>query len=212
MKTIFIPAKSKQKLDTNIIGKISKQTPNKIAICYSIQFEQQAKDLQNRLNKLKNKQITAFKQVLGCSKPIFPKNTQALILIGQGKFHSVSLQYETKIPVYLVENNKLTKVSQQDVEKLEKKQKASYVNYLHQDKVGILITNKPGQQRLKQAIKLKNKLKKKTYLFICNELKTSEFENFGLKSWVNTACPRLDLDDYRIINGRDPFDDKIYQD
>ena len=196
MKTIFIPAKSKQKLDDNIIGKINK-LPNNIAICYSIQFKQQAKEI---ANKLKNKQITAFKQVLGCSSPSFPKETKAILLIGQGRFHSVSLQYETGIPVYLLENNKLLEVSKQDVAKLKQNQKASYVNYLNQEKVGILITNKPGQQRLQKALKLKNKLKKKTYLFICNEMKTSEFENFGLRSWINTACPRLDLDDYRILN------------
>ena len=198
MKTLFISVKSKQKLNSNMINSISKKLPKNIAICYSIQFEQQARELKN---KLKNKQITAFKQVLGCSRPIFPKNTKSIILIGQGKFHSVSLQYETKIPVYLVENNKLTKVSSQDVEKLEKKQKASYINYLNQDKIGIIITNKPGQQRLKQALKLKNKLKKKAYLFLCNNINASEFENFGLKSWVNTACPRLDLDEFRILNG-----------
>ena len=200
MKTLFIPAKSKQKIDySNIIGQIGK-LPKNIAICYSIQFESQAKVLRDTLNKLKNKQITAFKQVLGCSRPIFPKNTQTLILIGQGKFHSVSLEYETKIPVYLIEGNKLIKVSSQDVEKLEKKQKASYANYLHQDKVGILITNKPGQQKLQKALKLKKRLKKKSYLFLCNNIDPSEFENFGLKSWINTACPRLDLDDYRILN------------
>jgi len=199
MKTLFIPAKSKQKLDSNIIAQLEK-LPNKVAICYSIQFEQQAKDLQNKLNKLENKQITAFKQVLGCNRHNFPKNTQALILIGQGKFHSVSLQYETGIQVYLLENNKIIKVSKQDVEKLEKNQKASYVNYLHQDKIGIIITNKPGQQRLQKALDLKKKLKKKSYLFLCNNIDTSEFENFGLKSWVNTACPRLDLDNYKIVN------------
>ena len=197
MKTIFIPTKSKQKLNIPIILKQLEKLPNNIAICYSIQFEQQAREL---VNILKNKQITEFKQVLGCSKPNFPKNTQALILIGQGKFHSVSLQYETNIPVYLIENNKVIKVSSQDVEKLKKKQKASYINYLHQDKAGIIITNKPGQQRLKQALDLKKKIQKKTYLFLCNNINTSEFENFSLKSWINTACPRLDLDNLRIIN------------
>ena len=201
MKTIFIPVKSKQKLNLNIIGSIDKELPKNIAICYSIQFEQQAKKLQNAL---KNKHITAFKQVLGCSNPSFPKSTQAILLIGQGKFHSASLQYETGIQVYIIENNKLTKISKQDVEKLKKKQKASYVNYLTQNNIGILITNKPGQQKLKRALELKKNIKdKKTYLFLTNEIKTSEFENFGLKSWINTACPRLDLDDSKIININD---------
>ncbi|MCK4553158.1 diphthamide synthesis protein [Candidatus Pacearchaeota archaeon] len=41
---------------------------------------------------------------------------------------------------------------------------------------------------------------KKSYLFISNNINTSEFENFGLDSWVNTACPRLDMEDNRIVN------------
>ena len=201
MKTIFIPAKSKQELDySNIIGQLEK-LPKNIAICYSIQFEHQAKEL---ASILKNKHITAIKQILGCSRPSFPKNTQAIILIGQGRFHSVSLQYETGIKVYLIENSKINEVSEKDVENMKKKQKASHVNYLSQNKIGILITNKPGQQRLQKALELKKKLKtKKTYLFLCNNIDTSEFENFGLKSWINTACPRLDLDDYRIINAKE---------
>ena len=47
---------------------------------------------------------------------------------------------------------------------------------------------------------IKKKLKKQSYLFICNNINTYEFENFGLDSWVNTACPRMDMEDNKIIN------------
>ena len=50
---------------------------------------------------------------------------------------------------------------------------------------------------------IKNKLKdKQTYLFVSNNLNPSEFENFEIESWVNTACPRLDMD-ASIINAED---------
>lgn len=163
MKNLFIPVKYKQNLNKSVINQI-KKLPNKIAICYSIQFEKQALMLRDLI---KNKEIIWFGQILGCSKPDMPKNTQAIILIGQGKFHSISLEHETKIPVYQIENNKLLKASEQEVKKLEKRQKASYVNYLNQNEIGVIITNKPGQQRLKLALDIKRKLKnkKKTYLF-----------------------------------------------
>ena len=74
------------------------------------------------------------------------------------------------------------------------------MNFLNADKAGILVSTKPGQENLKEAIEFKKKTKKKTYIFICNNINTSEFENFGLKAWVNTACPRLDMNDYRIVN------------
>jgi diphthamide biosynthesis enzyme Dph1/Dph2-like protein len=95
----------------------------------------------------------------------------------------------------------LKKVDAKDVERLKRREKGSYLNYLNAEKVGILISTKPGQQRLKKALELKKKLKdKKSYLFMANNLDTNEFENFGLKSWINTACPRIDLDNTSVIN------------
>ena len=84
---------------------------------------------------------------------------------------------------------------------LKKKRKASYLNYLNADKIGVLVSLKPGQQKLSIAISLLNKLKnKKSYIFLCNNINTSEFENFGIDAWINTACPRMDFDNPKIIN------------
>jgi len=198
MKTLFIPAKSKFKINKSRIFEISKKLPINIAITYSIQYKEQAKEIKSLLSK--SYKINSFTQVLGCSKPNLQKNTQAILLIGNGRFHAISLAFESKLPIYILEDNQLTKISQKQIEILEKKQKASYVKFLNADKVGILISTKPGQQRLSQAIDIKKKLKKQSYLFICNNINTSEFENFGLDSWVNTACPRIDMDDNKVVN------------
>ena len=198
MKTLFIPVKFKDKIKSSLINEISEKLPKKIAICYSVQFENQAKEIRNNL---KEKEITDFIQVLGCSNPRLKSNPEAILLIGEGKFHSVSLEYETKIPVFLVENNKLIKVSKEEVEKKEKLEKGAYLKFLNSKNVGVLITTKPGQSKLNRALELKNKLKnKKTYFFLGNELSVKEFENFKIDSWINTACPRMDLEDSRIIN------------
>ena len=68
-------------------------------------------------------------------------------------------------------------------------------------KIGIIVSIKPGQEAMKRALALKNKLKNKdSYIFLCNDINTREFENFpAIQSWVNTACPRLDFDS-SIIN------------
>ena len=199
MKTLFIPAKSKTKLDKSVINKISKKLPKNIAITYSIQYQIQAKEIKQILQQ--NHKITSFIQVLGCSRPKFPKNTRAILLISDGKFHATSLAYETTLPTYLLENNKLNKISHKDIENMKKKQKSAYVRFLNSKKVGVLVSTKSGQQRLKKALDFKKRLKdKESYLFICNNIDTSEFENFGLDSWVNTACSRLDMDNNKIVN------------
>ncbi|MAG78918.1 hypothetical protein CMI40_00905 [Candidatus Pacearchaeota archaeon] len=199
MKTLFIDAKIKSKVDQSLIKKISKKLPNNIAIAYSIQYKDNSIKIKEILSK-KHK-ITKLTQVLGCFKQTFPKDTQAILLISSGKFHGISLAYETKLPVYILENNKLEKVSSKEVEILKKRQKASYVKFLNAEKIGIIVSSKPGQQKLKRALNFKKKLKNKnSYLFISNNINIEEFENFKIDSWVNTACPRLDMNSSSIMD------------
>ena len=199
METLFIPAKSKLKLNKKKIEEISKKLPKSIAIAYSIQYENLAFEIKNILSK--SHKITKSIQVLGCSKPNLPKTTQAILLISSGKFHAISLASETKLPVYILEHNNFSKVSDKEIKEIEQKQKVAYMKFLHADKVGILVSTKSGQQNLKKAVEISRKIKnKKSYLFISNDIDVNEFENFGLNSWVNTACPRLDMDNNSIIN------------
>jgi len=197
-KTLFIPTQRKLKANKSKILEISKQLPNNIVIAYSIQFKDLANEIKQILSKEHN--IIGIIQVLGCSKPKLSKQTQAILLIGSGKFHATGLATETNLPIYILEKDKLYKTSKKDIEQFKQKQKVAYVKFLNANKVGILVSTKPGQQNLKQAINLKKKLKKKSYLFLTNNININEFENFGLDSWINTACPRMDMNDNRIIN------------
>jgi len=199
MKTLFIPTKIKSEVNKSKILEISKKLPKNLAIVYSIQYKDIADEIKKILSK-KHK-ITQFIQILGCSKPKFPKETKSILLISSGRFHAISLASKNKIPVYILESNKLKKISKEQIDSMKRKNKASYVKFLNAQKIGILISTKPGQENFKKAIILKNKLKNKdSYLFISNEINSREFENFPeIQSWINTACPRLDFDS-SIIN------------
>ncbi len=199
MKTLFVPAKIKSRVNKSKILEISKKLPKNIAIAYSIQYKDIASEIKKIFSKIHK--ITKLVQVLGCSKPNFPKNTQAVLLISSGKFHAISLAIESGLPIYILEHSKLREISKKDIDFFKKKQKASYLKFLNADKIGILVSTKPGQQNLKKALNFKKKLKnKKSYLFISNNINVNEFENFRLNCWVNTACPRLDMDSNFILN------------
>jgi 2-(3-amino-3-carboxypropyl)histidine synthase len=199
MKTIFIPAKNNLKLEDSDISALLKKLPKKIALAYSIQYKETAEKFKKILSK--THKIIGPVQVLGCSKPKFATNVDAILLIGSGKFHATSLAIETNFQVFILENNHLIEISSEEIKKFQEKKKVSYINFLNSDKVGILVSTKPGQENLKNALKLKKKLTdKKSYLFLSNNLDIREFENFGLKSWVNTACPRLDMNSNKVIN------------
>ncbi|MBD3247044.1 hypothetical protein GF378_00290 [Candidatus Pacearchaeota archaeon] len=210
-KTLFIPAKSKSVVNKSKIAEISGKLPKKLAIVYSIQFKEIAKDIKEILSEQENHEILSFKQVLGCSKPDFPKQIQAVLLISTGKFHALSMAYSmsnseknSSVPIYILDKNQLIKITGKDMEKFKQRQKATYVNFLNSKTVGILASTKPGQNRLKKALNLKKKLGQKSknpYLFICNNISTLEFDNFpNIDSWINTACPRLDMESNAVIN------------
>ena len=198
MRTLFIPAKSRLKINKSKILEISKKLPKNIVIAYSIQYKKIAEEVREILSK--NHNILKFTQVLGCSKPQFPKNTQFILLISEGKFHAISLAIETHIPIYIFNNNNFDQISKQEIQNFEKRQKASYVKFLNANKIGILVSTKPGQENIKKALEFKKQTKKKSYLFLGNEINHLEFENFPqIQSWVNTACPRLDMN-FSVVN------------
>ena len=194
MKTLFIPAKIKSEINEKKISQL--KLPINIAIAYSIQHKEIAEKIKAILSK-KHK-ITLTTQVLGCSSPKFPKETEAILLLSSGKFHAVSLAFESGIPVYILESDTLKKISKEEIDLLNKKKMASYLKFLNAEKIGVLISTKPGQENLEKALSLRLK-NKKIYLFLSNNIDINEFENFGINSWVNTACPRLDFDS-SVIN------------
>ncbi len=196
MNTLFIESKSKLNFSN---FKIFKNLPKNLAIVYSIQFKSLAEKIKSELSK--SKQITLFSQVLGCSNPDFPKKTEAILLVGNGKFHAVSLAYESGLKVYLLESDSIKEIEKSEVELISKKEKSALIKYLNSEKIGIIVSTKPGQQRFSRALEFKKKTKnKKSYLFLANDINVSEFENFGLNSYVNTACPRMDLVSSSLIN------------
>jgi len=68
-------------------------------------------------------------------------------------------------------------------------------------KVGIILSSKSGQFSLDNALRIKEKLEndgKKVYLFLFDNVNPDEFMNFkGIDCLVNTACPRIGMDDYK---------------
>lgn len=200
MKTLFIPAKIKSEINEKKILKLSEKLPKNIAITYSIQYQDIAFKIKQVIST--THKITKLIQVLGCSSPVFSKETQAILLIGSGRFHALSLAVKTKLPVYILNRDNLEKISEKEIASFKAKKKASYLRFLNSDKIGILLSTKPGQQNLKKALEIKNNFNsknKKTYLFIGDNFNSNEFENFNISSYINTACPRLDMD-FPVVN------------
>ena len=200
MKVLYIESKLK-----NLIINLSKseiaKLPKKIFLAYSVQYKDLAISIKNQLEK-NNIKISNFQQVLGCSKI---KTKDPIFFIGSGRFHASNL-YNQAEQIYVLENNKIIKISDQEINRLKQRKRAALLKFLNAENIGILITTKPCQENLKIALSLKERLEKRekqVYLFLSNNIDINQFENFPIDSWINTACPGLSNDNSQIINYQD---------
>ncbi|MEM0330455.1 MAG: diphthamide synthesis protein, partial [Archaeoglobaceae archaeon] len=68
------------------------------------------------------------------------------------------------------------------------------------NRVGILVSTKPGQKRLNLAERLKKEALKsglKALIVYIGDITPEKLINLPFDFYVNTACPRITYDDYR---------------
>jgi 2-(3-amino-3-carboxypropyl)histidine synthase len=69
---------------------------------------------------------------------------------------------------------------------------------------GVLVGLKPGQKRLEEALDVKKRLEEKgksAFVFVCEEVAPEMLMEFPMvDAYVNTACPRISVDDDSRFN------------
>jgi 2-(3-amino-3-carboxypropyl)histidine synthase len=196
MKLFFIPVQ--EEVDIKPILKKVK-IKGKVGLVAALQHMHLLKEVQKKFPD----SIIAG-QILGCNfenaEKIKDKVT-AFLYIGSGPFHPLGLAQATKMPAYIINptTQKFSKVDEADVIAYEKRKQGLKIKYLHAEKPGLIVSVKPHQQKWHQTFRWKDKLKKKSYIFLTNTLDKTQMENFtDIDVWVNTACPRIE--DVNMIN------------
>ncbi len=142
-------------------------------------------------------------QILGCdigSAASIDREVEALVYFGGGLFHPLGALLHTKKPFLLVEpfNNTVEFLDRyRDI--YARKSRGRVIASLDVKKVGILVSTKNGQHNMSLAKVLKSKLEKEgisTGILVAN---TFDFESINnmmeFDAFVNTACPRIAVDD-----------------
>jgi 2-(3-amino-3-carboxypropyl)histidine synthase len=108
---------------------------------------------------------------------------------------------EKEVFTFNPRNNIFKKINQKDIDKILQKRKARLVKFYSSDIIGVIVSLKPGQNKLELAKKLKGKFKNKVfYFFISETFNFSEMDNFNfIECWINTACPRIE-EDVKVLN------------
>jgi 2-(3-amino-3-carboxypropyl)histidine synthase len=211
MKVIFAEARSKARITIprNEISKL----PKSVALATTVQFIGQIgsvkKELENAGIKVfvgKGKKTKYAGQVLGCdSSAAIGADTSAVLYIGTGFFHPIGIALQTEKPVFIFDPalGKIEALQQEKVDAVRKKRKGALLKFLNSEKIGILVSVKPGQNLLALALVIKKKLEsqgKKAYVLAFDTVDFSELENFPfIECFLNLACPRIS-EDYERIN------------
>jgi 2-(3-amino-3-carboxypropyl)histidine synthase len=196
MKSLFVEARWIGKIEP-VIEKAIKLLPKKVGLITTIQHKHELKKIKEMIEKSGRKAVIGG-QILGCdvsnAKKI-EKEVDAFLYIGSGEFHPLGVALETNKEVIKANPlaNEISKIKKEDVEAYNKRQKGALLRFLSSKEIGILVSTKPGQENLKKALELKNKIKDKNcYIFAADTINEAEFENFPfIECWINTACPRF---------------------
>ncbi|MBT3416594.1 hypothetical protein HON86_02290 [Candidatus Woesearchaeota archaeon] len=212
LKTIFIPAKAKN-IDVMPVLKKLKIKEKRIGLISAIQYIDYLDQVEKYLEGEGHSVVIAG-QMVGCNSSNAIKikdEVDTYVFIGSGEFHPLELvNYSGVNAVYLVNpvSHNITKFEKKDLIKLERKNEGKIKRYLMADKIGILVSVKPGQQALKVALNFAKNCGKEAYVFMENEIDVAKLEDFNdIKLWVNTSCPRLEANN--IVSLKDIIGSKL---
>ena len=173
--------------------------------------KQQLQELGIKVLTSRPKRAAVLSQILGCDsypdalnlEPRQLEQIEAFLYIGDGKFHPLALVYDSDKEVICY--NPITKqfqvLTKKDVEPVMRRYKGTLAKFHNAGNIGVLISLKPGQEFYKKSLELEKKYpNKRFYYFVDNEVSFGQLENFNfIDVWVNTACPRIALDDSEMF-------------
>ena len=145
-------------------------------------------------------------KIMGCDSlqaKKYEKVVDCYLFIGSGRFHPLGLQERVGKPVLFldIENRRLENL-------IGEKNKSEIRRRLRIEKArsmknfGILVSTKPGQSKIKLALKIRSGLKaagKNAYVLVGDCFTAEKLLGMRIDVLVNTSCPRI-RDDYEQFN------------
>jgi 2-(3-amino-3-carboxypropyl)histidine synthase len=142
-------------------------------------------------------------QVTGCNYGnalAVARNVDALLFVGGGRFHAIGAALATSKPTVVADpyENRAYSVDA-EVQRVVKQRWANIEAGVKATHFGVIVGLKIGQRRLESALRIKEKLAKAgkgTTLLAMQEVTPEALLEFpSIDAYVNTACPRIGLDD-----------------
>ncbi|MGC8663052.1 MAG: diphthamide biosynthesis enzyme Dph2 [Thermoplasmata archaeon] len=144
-------------------------------------------------------------QVLGCdfsSAEKIKDLVDCFLVLADGTFHANGIFMSTNKNTYAAEpiTGKISKIEN---DRFLRERYLQMERARSAMKIGILVSTKIGQYRINIAKKIKDEIiknGKKGYIVVLNEITSNKLQNLNFDAFVNTACPRITLDDVSLYD------------
>ncbi|MDV0440838.1 diphthamide biosynthesis enzyme Dph2 [Methanorbis furvi] len=134
-------------------------------------------------------------QVLGCTyASAKTADADAYLFIGTGVFHAIGVSLATAKPTFALDPYAEGGIQEVSADRLLRKRFVQIEKAKSAQNFGILLSAKSGQCR-KDLAKYLESLTDKASIILIREVSEMQLRNLGFDAYVNTACPRLALDD-----------------
>ncbi len=140
-------------------------------------------------------------QVLGCdysSLKMIENSVDCFVVIGS-VFHALGLGLISPKPVIAADpESQKTYWMEETVRKILAQRYANITRFKEARKIGVIVSTKPGQMLLGLAERLRDELRRHGYeadILVTDEVSEHILVDAGYDAYVNTACPRLSIED-----------------
>ncbi len=139
-------------------------------------------------------------QVLGCNYSVKVEEADSHLYIGTGRFHPLGLSFSLMrdVLIYNPSTGKVDMIDENERDAFLRKRYAAIVKAEECSRIGLIVSRKKGQRRMDEAKIFKEMMKKKGKEIVpieIDEITKNSIDDLGLECAVNTACPRIALDD-----------------
>ncbi len=147
----------------------------------------------------KGKNVFIGGQILGCdlsNAKAIENKVDCFLFFGSGRFHAIGLALSTSKPVFVLDIEKRI-LKKTDADIFIRQKIAAQELARGSKKIGILVSTKPGQCKIESAANIRNILKEKgieSFILSMDEIKPEKLEGFELDAYINTACPRIAIE------------------
>jgi 2-(3-amino-3-carboxypropyl)histidine synthase len=208
MKLTFVDVKYKAPI--TLPDEFLSMLPKRVIFFLNIQFHHQYEQIKSQLEAkgievltVRPKHAWHEGQILGCSVEDWTGlEAEGFVYVGDGLFHPKALLFKNdeKVFIYSPQIKKSKVLTRADIEQILRAQKAALATFYAATNVGVLVTTKYGQSRMKPALKLQEKYPdKKFYFLLADVIDFAKLEDFPfIEVFVNTACPRVMDDNEKV--------------